>query len=286
MIPRNANLLYLSAIMLGDHAAPVAAGIYAVRAALNGGVLGGGSGGGSEDGGSASKASKNGKSSADDSSSINIQPFTCPGKCVNANGVNGTTNLLEDAIVDCNEQDKGQEWIEHKEGGNVVSYESVAFPGWCLAVEHEHNLAQEGTVGWIQVPFSSDAVALFKLIPLESVTQFPDVYPGDLGWSYISVALNTNTTVDACTDGVVGLIPCGCPSTKWYNTGSQLLSLSCWEAGFSTSMSVDYDDESGECLSGLKSVQDDSGDVTWASTFMLKETGNSAGGLGFYDPLG
>ena len=55
---------------------------------------------------------------------------------------------------------------------------------------------------------------------------------------------------------VVGLIGCGCPSTKWYNAGSQLLSsLSCW-------LSVDYDDKSGECLSQLKSVHDDSGGVT------------------------
>ena len=119
MIPRNANLLYLSAIMLGDHAAPVAAGIYETQLAISklrggdvlvgGGSGGGSSGGGSEDGGSVSKASKNGKSSADDSSSINIQPFTCPGKCVDAYGVDGVTNLLEDAVVDCNEENKGQE---------------------------------------------------------------------------------------------------------------------------------------------------------------------------------
>jgi hypothetical protein len=81
---------------------------------------------------------------------------------------------------------------------------------------------------------------------------------------------------------IVGLIGCGCPSTKWYNAGSQLLSLSCWEAGFSTSLSVDYDGESGKCLSQLKSVQDDSGDVTWASTFMFVEAGSSSGGgLGY-----
>ena len=43
------------------------------------------------------------------------------------------------------------------------------------------------------------------------------------------------------------------------------------------SLSVDYD-ESGECLTGLKSVQDDSSDVSWASTFMFVEAGNSAGG--------
>ena len=275
--------------MLGDHATPVAAGIFQVRAdiaVLDGGLQGGGGGGGgSEDGGSASKASKNGKSSADDSPSINIQPFTCPGKCVDANGVDGETNLLEDVIVDCNEEDKGQEWIEHREG-NVVSYESVLFPGWCLAVEHEHNLAHVETGELLPVHFNNDFAIILKILGPVYIEQFSDVYPTD--WAYLGVNLNTNTntTVDACTDGVVGLIPCGCPSTKWYNAGSQLLSLSCWEAGFSTSMSVDYDDESGECLSQLKSIQDDSGDVTWASTFMLKETGNSAGGLGFYDPLG
>ncbi len=256
MIPRiriaNLLLIFLSAIILGDLATPVAA---------NGITVG-------NPPADASKASKNGKNGkAGPSSLFNIQPFTCPRKCVDTTGLNLETMLLEDAIVDCVEEKEGQEWIEHKEG-NVVQWESVAYPGMCLAVEHDHDVVHKDT--------GETTTWSFFILGSLGTGKEAELY------DYQGPNYNTTTTVDACTDGVVGLIGCGCPSTKWYNAGSRLLSLSCWEAGFSTSLSVDYDDESGECLSQLKSVQDDSGDVTWASTFMFAEAGSTfGGGLGF-----
>ena len=77
---------------------------------------------------------------------------------------------------------------------------------------------------------------------------------------------DTPTTTDACTDGVVGLMHCQNPATKWYDSGkSQLLSLTCWKAGYSTVLSVGGVNDT---LKELKSIQVDDV-IPTVDTFMF-----------------
>ena len=243
---RLAYLLLNTAVILGDLTAPIFADPSMSQEA---GIV---------VGYDASKASKNSKSSKAASSAVNIKPFKCTNQCIDARvGLDNSTKLLTDAIVECDAQEEGQEWIIHQEGNNIVRMESVVYPGQCIAVEHDHYV-RNATTGEIQV------------VDFQGVS-YPYERKGTL--TYLGVALDTNTTIDACTDGVVGLISCDCESTKWYSTGGQLLSLTCWKADFSTSLSVGYDD-SGACLPDVKSLVDSG---TWDSTFMFIEAGSLAG---------
>ena len=98
---------------------------------------------GSEYDNGVSKASKSigGKSTkAAPMSYFNIQPFSLPGKCIDADeGLNEETMLLDqDVFIDCNEGDVGQDWILRQEGNNIVQWESAKYPGYCIATEHDH----------------------------------------------------------------------------------------------------------------------------------------------------
>jgi hypothetical protein len=71
------------------------------------------------------------------------------------------------------------------------------------------------------------------------------------------------------------------PGKQWYDAGSQLLSLTCWKAGYSTALTVVGDDD--DTLE-LKSVQVDDV-ITTDSLFMFVESASSSGsggGLGVY----
>ena len=221
---RLAYLLFNTAVILGDLTAPIFADPSASQEAAALKEYEG------------SKASKNSKSGKAASSAVNIKPFKCTNQCIDARvGLDNSTKLLTDAIVECDAEEEGQEWIIHQEGNNIVRMESVVYPGMCIAVEHDHYV-RNATTGAIQV------------------VDFPGMSLGPIkGVFYAGVALDTPTTIDACTDGVVGLISSDCESTKWYSTGGQLLSLTCWKADFSTSLSVG-DDGSGKCLPDVKSM--------------------------------
>jgi hypothetical protein len=109
--------------------------------------------------------------------------------------------------------------------------------------------------------------SLFEFTPLESE-----------GWvqTYIfkGLKLDTPTTDNSCTNGIVGLVHSQNPATQWYDAGSQLLSLTCWKAGYSTALSVVGDDD--DTLE-LKSVQVDDV-ITTDSQFMFVESASSSGG--------
>ena len=228
----------------------------------------------------------------------NILTFSLPGKCVDADeGLNPETWLLDqDVFVDCNAGDVGQDWIRHQEG-NIVQWESALHRGYCIATEHDHNVVDPDGVGqtlshaalavglgWsansgayivFEKPSESDRLTViyqnsnfFETNPLMSSANDEVVTFG-------SNNLDTNTTIDACTNGTVGLMHCENPATQWYDAGSRLLSLTCWKAGYSTALTVVGDDD--DTLE-LKSVQVD--DVlTTDSQFMFVESGSTSGGL-------
>ena len=135
---RLAYLLFNTAIIIGDLTAPV----FADPSVPQGSSLVGYGG---------SKVSKNSKSGKAASSAVNIKPFKCTNQCIDAKvGLDNSTKLLTDAIVECDAQEEGQEWIIHREGENIVRMESAVYPGQCIAVEHDHYV-RNATTGEIQV---------------------------------------------------------------------------------------------------------------------------------------
>ena len=181
--------------------------------------------------------------------SVHIAPLTCTNKCVDANGLNDQTMLLEAAIVECNGDEKGQEWSIHRSEGSIVQVESRLFPGMCLAVAHDHYVL-DSTTG------------------LKIIVGFAYISHHPVGILKAGVPVDQNT-IQACTAGTVGLISCEYPSNQWYFTGGQFISLSCWKAGLSTLLSVDRDPTSRECLTELKSIGGEDGAIPKDSTFMI-----------------
>ena len=206
----------------------------------------------------------------------NILPFSLSGKCIDADeGLNPETWLLDqDVFVDCNAGDVGQDWILHQQG-NIVQWESALHPGYCIATEHEHNVVDEYG---IQTSIDHAVLAATYNTVAGYATKGYAV-KNSWGKAYVVAGpnTNTNTTIDACINGVVGLMHCENPATQWYDAGSHLLSLTCWNAGYSTALTVVGDDD--DTLE-LKSVQVEDV-ITTDSQFMFVESASSSdGGLG------
>ena len=63
-----------------------------------------------------------------------------------------------------------------------------------------------------------------------------------------------NGVHDRCHDGILALLPCDDPASRWYLTGGELLSFFCWSSGVSSKMSVSHDaDKEDKCYEELLS---------------------------------
>lgn len=95
----------------------------------------------------------------------NILPISLPGKCIDADeGLNEETWLLDqDVFVDCNEGDKGQDWILHQQG-TIVQWESAKYPGTCIATVHDHNVVNRYLV---QVDLSHRSLMKYRGLLLD-----------------------------------------------------------------------------------------------------------------------
>uniref|UniRef100_A0A7S2LM52 Ricin B lectin domain-containing protein n=1 Tax=Skeletonema marinoi TaxID=267567 RepID=A0A7S2LM52_9STRA len=67
--------------------------------------------------------------------------------------------------------------------------------------------------------------------------------------------------------GLLGLADCNDPETKWFETGGQLLSASCWNQGISAALSVD-----AECKDLTVDAGSSDDPITRLQTFMLLES--------------
>ena len=59
-----------------------------------------------------------------------------------------------------------------------------------------------------------------------------------------------------CNEGILVLMSCDSPASRWYFTGGELLSFFCWSRGFSSNMATIYNVAEGRCNDELGSTND------------------------------
>ena len=94
-----------------------------------------------------SKTGKSGKSGK--SESYHIAPFSCPGRCIDAEGADYNSGELSNAVQSCNVDGSHgytQQWLVHQDT-TFVKVESYAYEGQCIGVFYEPGDSAEDIEG-------------------------------------------------------------------------------------------------------------------------------------------
>ena len=194
-----------------------------------------------------------------------IAPFSCPQRCISADGYEPDSHLLEDAVVECDVNDSYQKWKVHQVG-SLLKFESAAQHDhdMCLAVVHQDpdhlsndlEALNEAWLGWNQLTGVQMGPSVFFNFDGQLVEAGED---GSRRRNLLS-----EDEVDGICSGKLGMAHCNHPGSYWYNTGGNLLSAFCWDQDTPTAMSVD------ETCNGMKvSNTTMTGDLTTSETFMI-----------------
>mmetsp|Transcript_4668 Transcript_4668/g.8018 ORF Transcript_4668/g.8018 Transcript_4668/m.8018 type:complete len:243 (+) Transcript_4668:255-983(+) len=108
----------------------------------------------------------------------------------------------------------------------------------------------------VNVCDASNAYQMWKVHEYGTFLKFESVAHNDEG---MCLAVG-----EECS-GLLGLADCNDPEAKWFETGGQLLSASCWNQGTSAALSVDV-----TCTD--LTLDSSSSDITTSQTFMLLES--------------